>query len=104
MSDTPSSSDRRRGIKASRILALVATVAGLLLSATGILLHSGKFEYGDAVALVGITLLAAGAFYGFALSRRSERVAARDVRFRKRAETREIEGIKVAHRQVADCA
>lgn len=104
MSDTPSSSDRRPGIKAPRILALVATVAGLLLSVTGISLYSGKFEYGDVVALVGITLLTTGALYGFALSLRLERVAARDVPFRKREETRKLEEIKDAHWQLSDSA
>jgi two-component system, sensor histidine kinase len=104
MSDTPSSSDRRSEIRTSRIFALVATVAGLFLSVSGILLCSANIEYGDVVALVGIALLAAGGVYGFALSRRLERIVARGVGLRRREETRKLEEIRDAHWQLSDSA
>ena len=104
MSDTPSSSDRRSEIRTSRIFALVATVTGLFLSVSGILLCSANIEYGDVVALVGIALLAAGGVYGFALSRRLERIVARGVGLRRREETRKLEEIRDAHWQLSDSA
>ena len=104
MSDTPSSSDRRSEIRTSRIFALIATVAGLFLSVSGILLCSANIEYGDVVALAGIALLAAGGVYGFALSRRLERIVARGVGLRRREETRKLEEIRDAHWQLSDSA
>jgi signal transduction histidine kinase/CheY-like chemotaxis protein len=101
MSDTPSSSDRRPKIVISRILAVIATVAGLLLSVTGILLYSTKLAYGDVVALIGTALLGAGAFYGFTLPRRLEQ----DItRAHGRDETHKLEEIKDAHWQLSDAA
>jgi signal transduction histidine kinase len=98
------SAQRRQLLKTWYWIARAATLLGLVLAVGGIAFGARAFDFNTLSIVIGIGLLALGAFYSFPQSRRIERAIVRGLRSGGRVEATKLEEIKDAHWELADRA
>ncbi len=98
------SAQRRQLLKTWYWIAWAATLLGLVLAVGGIAFGARAFDFNTLSVVIGIGLLALGAFYSFPQSRRIERAIVRGLRSGGRVEATKLEEIKDAHWELADRA